>query len=56
MKRFSGHPEAWGAFGDVKYWPEITRLKAYTFGAGPDYVTNDDSMTHPFDAPPEQYY
>ena len=23
MKRFTGHPEPWGTFLDVKYWPEI---------------------------------
>ena len=25
MKRFTGHPEPWGTFLDVKHWPEIRR-------------------------------
>lgn len=29
MKRFSGHPEPWGEFLDVKYWPEIKNPKLY---------------------------
>lgn len=29
MKRFTGHPEPWGAFLDVKYWPEIKRPERY---------------------------
>lgn len=27
MKRFTGHSEPWGAFLDVKYWPEIKNAK-----------------------------
>lgn len=29
MKRFSHHPEPWGAFVDVKYWPEIKNAERY---------------------------
>lgn len=29
MKRFTGHPEPWGTFLDVKYWPEIHNPKKY---------------------------
>lgn len=30
MKRFTGHPEPWGTFLDVKYWPEIPNPRKYT--------------------------
>lgn len=29
MKRFTGHPEPWGAFVDVKHWPDIRNPKRY---------------------------
>lgn len=29
MKRFTGHPEPWGTFLDVKYWPEIRNPGKY---------------------------
>ena len=29
MKRFTNHPEAWGSFVDVKYWPEIKNPGRY---------------------------
>lgn len=29
MKRFTGHPEPWGGFLDVKYWPEIKNPQKY---------------------------
>lgn len=29
MKRFSNHPEPWGEFLDVKYWPEIKHPERY---------------------------
>ena len=29
MKRFTNHPEEWGTFLDVKYWPEITHPEKY---------------------------
>lgn len=38
---------------DRSYWEMLdARLKAFTAEIGLDYVTNDDSMTRPFDAPP----
>ena len=27
MKRFTNHPEPWGEFIDVKYWPEMPYLR-----------------------------
>ena len=29
MKRFTNHPEPWGTFVDVKYWPEIKHPEKY---------------------------
>ena len=29
MKRFTNHPEPWGEFLDVKYWPEIENPRKY---------------------------
>jgi len=29
MKRFTNHPEPWGEFLDVKYWPNITHPEKY---------------------------
>ena len=29
MKRFTHHPEPWGDFLDVKFWPEITNAEKY---------------------------
>lgn len=29
MKRFTGHPEPWGTFLDVKRWPEIRHPERY---------------------------
>ena len=29
MKRFTNHPEPWGEFVDVKYWPEIRNPEKY---------------------------
>ena len=29
MKRFTNHPEPWGEFIDVKYWPEIKNARRY---------------------------
>lgn len=38
---------------DRSYWVALDReLKSYAAEAGLDYVTNDDSMTREFDAPP----
>jgi radical SAM mobile pair protein B len=39
--------------GNRSYWELLdTELKAYATEIGLDYVTNDDSMSRPFDAPP----
>lgn len=39
--------------GDRSYWKLLdTELKEYAAEIGLDYVTNDDSMGRPFDAPP----
>lgn len=39
--------------GNRSYWEFLdTELKAYAAEIGLDYVTNDDSMSRPFDAPP----
>ena len=29
MKRFTNHPEPWGEFIDVKFWPEIKHPERY---------------------------
>lgn len=39
--------------GDRSYWEELdAQLKAFAAQSGLDYVTNDDSMQRPFEAPP----
>ena len=39
--------------GNRAYWELLDgKLKRYAAGIGLDYVTNDDSMKRPFDAPP----
>ena len=39
--------------GSRLYWESLdTHLRTYAAGSGLDYVTNDDSMERPFDAPP----
>ena len=39
--------------GDRSYWELLdATLQAFTADIGHDYVTNDDSMNRPFDAPP----
>lgn len=39
--------------GNRSYWEALdTELKEYVAEIGLDYVTNDDSMSRPFDAPP----
>ena len=39
--------------GNRRYWELLdTELKSYAAEIGLDYVTNDDSMKRPFDAPP----
>lgn len=38
---------------DLSYWRELDcELKSYAAEAGLEYLTNDDSMSRPFDAPP----
>ena len=53
------HPELTGLYeeiyikGELGYWQSLDReVKAYAAENGLDYVTNDDSMKRPFDAPP----
>ena len=43
MKRFTGHPEPWGTFLDVKHWPEIRRPELY---AGKELFIG--SVTYPY--------
>ena len=38
---------------NMAYWEALDlQLKKFTAGIGLDYVTNDDSMNRPFQAPP----
>lgn len=53
------YPELTGLYeeiyskGELGYWQKLDReVKAYAAEPGLDYVTNDDSMKRPFDAPP----
>ena len=50
MKRFTGHTEPWGAFLDVKNWPEIKNPKKY---AGKELFIG--SVTDPY-LPQEEKY
>ena len=50
MKRFTNHPEEWGSFLDVKYWPEIKHPKKY---AGKEMFFG--SVTDPY-LPQEETY
>lgn len=50
MKRFTNHPEPWGDFLDVKYWPEIKNPKKY---AGKELFIG--SVTDPYN-PQEEIY
>ncbi len=50
MKRFTNHPEPWGDFLDVKYWPEIKNPKRY---AGKELFLG--SVTDPYN-PQEAVY
>ena len=39
--------------GDRSYWKQLdAKLQVFTADIGLDYVTNDDSMNRPFEAPP----
>ena len=50
MKRFTNHPEEWGTFLDVKYWPEIKRPEKY---AGKELFFG--SVTDPYNPQEETY-
>ena len=50
MKRFTDHPEEWGSFLDVKYWPKIKHLERY---AGKELFFG--SVTDPYN-PQEELY
>ena len=50
MKRFTNHPEEWGSFLDVKYWPEIKHPEKY---AGKEMFFG--SVTDPY-LPQEETY
>lgn len=50
MKRFSNHPEPWGEFLDVKFWPEIKRPERY---AGKELFFG--SVTDPYNPQEETY-
>lgn len=50
MKRFTNHPEPWGGFLDVKYWPEIKNPKKY---AGKELFIG--SVTDPYNPQEETY-
>lgn len=50
MKRFTNHPEPWGDFLDVKYWPNIKNPKKY---AGKELFIG--SVTDPYNPQEETY-
>lgn len=50
MKRFTNHPEPWGDFLDVKYWPAIKNPQKY---AGKELFIG--SVTDPYN-PQEEIY
>jgi radical SAM mobile pair protein B len=50
MKRFSNHPEPWGEFLDVKYWPEIKNPQKYD---GKELFLG--SVTDPYNPEEEKY-
>ena len=50
MKRFTNHPELWGDFLDVKYWPEIKNPQKY---AGKELFIG--SVTDPYNPQEETY-
>lgn len=50
MKQFTGHPEPWGTFLDVKYWPEIKHPERY---AGKGVFIG--SVTDPYNPYEETY-
>ena len=50
MKRFTNHPEPWGEFLDVKYWPGIRKPEKY---AGKELFFG--TVTDPYNPQEEQY-
>ncbi|ETY72383.1 radical SAM mobile pair protein B [Bifidobacterium moukalabense] len=50
MKRFTNHPEEWGAFLDIKYWPEIKHPERYR---GKELFLS--SVTDPYNPQEETY-
>ena len=50
MKRFTNHPEPWGEFLDVKYWPVIQKPEKY---AGKEFFFG--TVTDPYNPQEEQY-
>ena len=50
MKRFTNHPEEWGAFLDVKYWSELKRPEKY---AGKELFFG--TVTDPYNPQEETY-
>ena len=50
MKRFTNHPEPWGTFLDVKYWPEIKHPEKY---AGKELFIS--SVTDPYNTQEEKF-
>lgn len=50
MKRFTNHPEPWGEFLDVKFWPEIKHPEKY---AGKELFFG--SVTDPYNPQEETY-
>ena len=50
MKRFTNHPEEWGTFLDVKYWPEIKKPEKYE---GKELFFG--SVTDPYNPQEENY-
>ena len=50
MKRFTNHPEEWGTFLDVKYWPKIKQPEKY---AGKELFFG--SVTDPYNPQEETY-
>ena len=50
MKRFTNHPEPWGSFVDVKYWPEMRNTAKYK---GKEFFIG--SVTDPYQEAEEKY-
>lgn len=50
MKRFTNHPEPWGEFLDIKFWPEIKNPGKY---AGKEFFFG--TVTDPYNPQEEEY-